>query len=507
MFKLSAIYLAVLNASIMYASPPTGVAQSSTATSTTFQAPQSISDMDSQGMLLGDTVTDLVAFYGGTPIAQPSSTNLPAGGSQAGALLAATVGGGTIVKYQLAPAVNSMAGSTTTEQTSTVSTGSAGASTGVQTSSVITVNKPTVQAGLGIAGYRVSAAGTMAINYLNSCNTTAITPTQEAYDVIEIKSGPLTTTAVLSPAIVPLNTSNEQTFNITGNVCVPGTIAIVNKPTAQTGLGYNGIARVVGVNQVAITFCAVSSGAVTTGITPTAGETYQFAFLPQLNALNPTFVYTIPAGQASATASTSVEQSSSVTGILATDTVSGISKPALQAGTAMTGGRVMSSGVIGITYVQPGAAVTPTSSEVYRTTIQRQAPLNPMMIYQVPVVPTAVAATTAVEQTTAVTGLVASSSVLVVKPTLTPGLMVSARLVASTSALAITYQNLTTTSITPPAETYTVGNVQLQGPGAGVVTSAGLSIEQSYFPAAQQSFVLANALRAAMVAMGQIAGS
>jgi hypothetical protein len=497
---------------VMSISPPSGVAQSSTATSTTFQAPQSISDQDSQGMLLGDTNTDLVGFYGGATLPQPGSQAVVAGavtGSQAAALLTQP-NNGLIVKYQCAPQVNAFNGSTTTEQTTTVSSGSAGASSGVQTSSVIFVNKPTVQAGLGIAGYRVSAAGTININYLNSCATSTITPTQEAYDVVEIKAGPLVTSAVLSPAICPLNTTNEQIFNITGNACVPGTIAIVNKPTAQAGLGYCGIARVVGVNQVGITFSAISSGAVTTGITPTAAETWNMAFLPQLNAYNPTLVYTIPAGQASATASTSVEQTSSVTGILVTDTVTGISKPALQAGTVIAGGRVMSSGVIGISLVQPGVAVTPLSSETYRMTIQRQVPLNPMMIYSGGFTPTAVAATSTVEVTSAVAGVIASSSVLCVKPSVTPGILVAnVRQVASSAtagAVAIQYQNLTTTSITPPTETYTVGNVQLQGPGTGAVSTAGLSVEQTYYPAAQQSMVMANALRSALVALNLISG-
>lgn len=511
MFKLKDMYLAVVGIGIMYAAPPTGVAQASTGTSTTFQAPQSISDQDSQGMLLGDSATDLIAFYGGTPAGQPSSVSLPSGGSQASGFLNSLVSGGIMVKYQLAPQVNSFNATTTTEQTTTVSSGSAGASSGVQTSSVVFVNKPTVQNGLGIAGYRVSAPGTLSINYINTSTGGAITPTQEVYDVIEIKSGLLTTTAVLSPAAVPLNSSQEQIFNISGNVCLPGTIGIVNKPTAQTGLGYSGICRVVGINQVGITFFAVSSGAVTSGVTPTAAETYQFAFLPQLNAYNPTLVYTIPAGQAAGAASTNVEQTSAVTGILGTDTVSGISKPAVQASTAVANGRVMSSGVIGIQYTNITAAQTPTSSETYRTTIQRQSPLNPMMMYSVPFTPAAVAATTAAEQTTAVTGIVASSSIALMKPSVTPGLVITnVRQVASSGTpgtIAITYHNLTTTSITPPAETYTVGNVQLQGPGAGVVTTAGLSVEQTYYPAQQQSMVMAQALRAALVNLNMIAGS
>ena len=56
-------------------------------------------------------------------------------------------------------------------------------------------------------------------------------------------------------------------------------------------------------------------------------------------------------------------------------------------------------------------------------------------------------------------------------------------------------------------ETYLVGNVQLQGPGTGLMVTSGLFVAQSYFPAAQQSMQLAQALRAALVALNAIAGT
>lgn len=63
---------------------------------------------------------------------------------------------------------------TTAEQTFAV--------TGVVASSVVWVNKPSATQGLGIAGVRVSAAGTIAINYINT-STGTITPPAEAYVV------------------------------------------------------------------------------------------------------------------------------------------------------------------------------------------------------------------------------------------------------------------------------------------------------------------------------------
>jgi len=233
---------------------PTGVALATSATSTTFQNP--IWPWDS---------------FQGTTGVQPSSP-----GAQLSDDLLTAKSNGVIVKYQIAPSVNADAATTTTNQTTSVSST---LQTGMTfaTSSVYAINKATHQAGIGVAGVLCATTKTLAINYLN-VSSGAITPTQEAYDVVELKSGsPLVTTATLSPAVVALNTTAEQIFTLATSatqptICVPGAIAIVNKPTAQTGLGYAHMARVVGVNQVGITFAAVSSGAVTTGVTPTAAE-------------------------------------------------------------------------------------------------------------------------------------------------------------------------------------------------------------------------------------------
>lgn len=71
---------------------------------------------------------------------------------------------------------------TTAEQTFTV--------TGLEVGdTVIAVNKPTAQAGLGIVGFRVSAANTLAITFANVTGT-AITPTaSEVYKIVAAKVG------------------------------------------------------------------------------------------------------------------------------------------------------------------------------------------------------------------------------------------------------------------------------------------------------------------------------
>jgi hypothetical protein len=164
------------------------------------------------------------------------------------------------------------------------------------------------------------------------------------------------------------------------------------------------------------------------------------------------------------------------------------------------------TGVIGIAYSNITAAETPASSQVYLATIQRQNPLNPLMMYSQALATSAIAATTSAEVTTTVTGLVVSSSVIINKPTCTPGLLVTNARVSAANTLAVSYMNMTTTSINVPSETYLIGNVQLQGPGLGVVTTAGLFVAQGYYPSAQQAIQLSSALRQSMVSLGLISG-
>ena len=72
----------------------------------------------------------------------------------------------------------------------------------------------------------------------------------------------------LSPAAVSANTSAEQTFTVNG--LLAGDHVVVNKPTAQAGLGVVGF-RVSADNTLAITFGNFTGGS----ITPTASEVYR----------------------------------------------------------------------------------------------------------------------------------------------------------------------------------------------------------------------------------------
>jgi hypothetical protein len=71
----------------------------------------------------------------------------------------------------------------------------------------------------------------------------------------------------LTPALIVLNTTAEQTFTVNG--LLPGDMVLVNKPTTQAGLGIVG-SRVSAANTLAITF----SNNTGSSITPTAAQAY-----------------------------------------------------------------------------------------------------------------------------------------------------------------------------------------------------------------------------------------
>lgn len=77
----------------------------------------------------------------------------------------------------------------------------------------------------------------------------------------------------LSPALVALNTTAEQTFTVPG-ILATDVIIGVSKPTAQAGLGIVGW-RVSAADTVGITF----SNNTGSNITPTASQVYQIAYL------------------------------------------------------------------------------------------------------------------------------------------------------------------------------------------------------------------------------------
>ena len=72
----------------------------------------------------------------------------------------------------------SVAANTTAEQTFTVN--------GLVISDIVTVNKPSLDAGIGIVNVRVSAANTLAITYINA-TASPVVPTAETYNIMSVR--------------------------------------------------------------------------------------------------------------------------------------------------------------------------------------------------------------------------------------------------------------------------------------------------------------------------------
>lgn len=94
------------------------------------------------------------------------------------------INGGTVTGAVIAQSITispvAVAASTSAEQTFAI------ANLGTD-DVVLSVTKPTVQAGLGIAGARVASAGTIGINFMNS-STVSVTPTaSQVYEVAILK--------------------------------------------------------------------------------------------------------------------------------------------------------------------------------------------------------------------------------------------------------------------------------------------------------------------------------
>jgi len=459
-------------------------------------APRQLSDGNSQGTILGQTLNSLglpdkISFFGATPVTQP------AGAAEASVTQGKSAG--VIAIYNTTQSPTAVTLNTSVESTFTVQTGT-GFTMQPATGDVFYVNKPTSQAGLGVGNVRVSAANTVRVNFNNVTGST-VTPTgSEVYGLVGIRGLP-SQTVTLSPAAVPATTIAEQLFTVSGLTIPVGSLVQVSKPTSQTGLDVVGC-RVAAANQLGITFL----NATASPITPTAAESYTVQWLLGVDAVNNDVFYGFNVGTVGAiTAGVVVSGgSTALTGLLASDMITGIFKPTPQAGATNVATPIYAiptANTLTLYFLGTGTGATPTPSEVYGIRTARLAPAAPLVIYTQSLAPVSVAATTSAEQTFTVTGLVAGTAVWVNKPSPTSGLAVAGVRVSAVNTLAINYVNVTASAIVPPTEVYTIGNFQLPLPGAGNVAY------QTALPSEFGSETLSNTLRAAMVSLGLIAGA
>lgn len=448
--------------------------------------PTQLSNGDPAGVVLW-LANDIGSFFNGTPVVQPTGPGQAAiGRGNAGGVIAT-----------IAPAVASpsaVANITTGEKAITM--GPTTALFQIASGDLLYVNKPTSQAGLGVGNVRVSAANSAGVTFSNYTAAT-ITPTaSEQYGFVAIR-GMNNITAVLSPAAVAPNATIEQTFTVSGLRSGAKSLVQVSKPAAQAGLDIAGC-RVVSDGVLGITFVNVSAAT----ITPTASESYTVFAMAGLDAINNTLVYQSIQSPAAVANATSAEVGLTVTGLLTTDLIVGVSKPTAQAGIGIVGQRVSAANTLGLTFMNSTAAtVTPTVSQSYAITVFRQAPAAPLVVYSQTLTPVAVAANTTAEQVFTVTGLVAGSPVWVNKPSAQSGLGIVGVRVSAANTLAINYGNSSAASITPTAETYTIGNFQLPVPdtSSAVVQPVNVTI--------QSQSILSNSLRSALDALNLIAGA
>ena len=263
-----------------------------------------------------------------------------------------------------------------------------------------------------------------------------------------------------SPTSVAPNTTAEQTITVTG--VATGQLVIVNKPTAQAGLAL-AASRVSAANTVALTFGNDTAAT----ITPTASETYEVTAIPA------NLVQAVTLTPAAVLPNTTAEQIFPVSSIGANAAV-WVNKPTAQAGLAILGARAAGVGSIAITFANfTAATITPTAAESYLVFGSAGLSLAPVeQVFTAALSPTSVAPNTSAEQTFTVSGLIASTPVIVNKPSVQAGLSIGGARVSAANTLAITFVNNTAATITPTAgETYVIGNFPGTTPAAGSSTA------------------------------------
>ena len=366
----------------------------------------------------------------------------------------------------------------------------------IATGDLLYINKPLAQAGLGVGNVRVSTTNSAGVTFSNFTAATITITATSSFGIVAIRGLPVLS-PVLSPAVLAANSVVEQTFACTG--LSAGELVQVSKPTSQAGMDIVGC-RVVSDNVLGITFANVTAAT----ILPTASETYTVLGLRGLDAVSNTILVEANVGTLSAcNAGLAAEQGITLTGLATTDAVIGVTKPTCQVSVGIIGWRVSAANSLGITFgnISATTTVTPTGSEVYGVAIHRPKPVAPLVLYNVSLAPTSVAANTTAEQTFTVTGLVASSAVWVNKPSWTSGLGISGVRVSAADTLAVTYCNGTSAAITPPTETYIIGNFQQPIPDAGNEWIFSVN------PTAQTTSRLSNNIRSALVNLGLMAGA
>jgi len=451
-------------------------------------AVRQLSDGNTNGTILGNATTDVIGFYGMTQgITQPTQAMqaaLPSGASGNGNAA------GIISIYTSAQTPASVVANSTAEQSITVN--------GVLSTDMVFINKPTSQSGLAVTMGRVSAANTVKLTFGN-VTASAITPTAGENYVVGGLAANLQLSQALTPAAVGANTVTEQYFTVSG--LDTGMVVEVNKPTTQAGLAALS-ARVSAKNTLAVTYLNATAAT----LTPTAGETYQIAAFNALAAATQVVSYGINGGVlASVVAATTAELTLTEAGIAAADVIVGISKPTLQAGLAVVGGRVSAASTIKALFVNATAGnLTPTGSEIYNVTTLKPANPAEASVFTATITPGSVAANTTAEQTFSVAGVVSGQPIMAVPNynlSAPSGVGMANVRASAANQIAINFVNATGNALTPPAGTWTVVQINQTLPSVGNYAQLLVTPLQTFTNS------LLSAIRSALAALRLIAGS
>lgn len=443
------------------------------------------------GFQVGSTSQSLVSAYGASPaVPQRIGANQAAisAGAAAGTLI-------TMTASTVVPSSGTVTGGVLSSMAVTFTSQGFISNVG---SDFLIVNKPTAQAGIGIAGLPiVSTVSTVLVQYINPTNANVTATAGEAYLAANLRG--LASSVTLSPPVVAVSSITETLYTVTG-VAI-GSLLAIAKPTLQSYVGVVGM-RVAGNNQIAVTFMNLSSAPVT----PTASELYQYVALNQLQANSNIMVANINTSAAPVTVSAGVMNTvtMTVTGLsVSTDFPLGVSRQGTATTYAPIAARVSSANVLEVTYLAAGtllSVVTPTNCEVLTVPFLRQNAAAPLVVQSVMLTPTAIGALTTAEVQFAVSGITVSTVVWVNKPSLTANIGIVGTRVVSSNVIGITYVNNSAATVVPPAETYVVGNFQNM---LGVQHS----LQQQVQTAAVANATLTNEVRAALTALGFIAGA
>jgi hypothetical protein len=343
---------------------------------------------------------------------------------------------------------------------------------GLQTSDfILSMNKPTTQAGLAIAGWRNSAttAGTFYVNFANATSA-ATTPTaSETYTVVVARGLPVITQA-LTPAVVAANTAVEQIFTIEGSGAAATALInsngqVIGINVTAGGAGYFTPPEVVfagggpDATQVQSGTAAGLDSPAATGAMPYGTGATGIAIVSGgavigVRITNPGSGYQA-APNVSFNGGNNIALGMTVVG----------SKPTAQTGLGVGNWRVAGNYQVGITFENyTGSAITPTAGETYSFVAVGPVPgiSNEITYGAAAATPGAtVGATTTSEQAISITGITAAQDwvVGISKPSAQTGLgMLGARVSSATSnAVYADYINITAGAITPtPTEVYTV---------------------------------------------------